>query len=127
MATAQIRRPRKAAGLKRTQQIAAVGQGPLPRNLRAEVEVLNARITKLERAVQTLKVPLPRHSMVVRRSIARAQARKEILGLFAKGKTLYMSEVADRLNIPDEVVVGVCHQLTEAGRLRVDDDALRKG
>jgi len=65
--------------------------------------------------------------MVVRRSIARAQARKEILGLFAKGKTLYMSEVADRLNIPDEVVVGVCHQLTEAGRLRVDDDALRKG
>ena len=90
---------------------------PLPRYaLQAEVESLYERIAALEALAIEEPEPL--------RDIPKEQAREEIRALYSEGGTIYMSDVADRLNLPDEMVVEICLELADAGELNQRDNAM---
>ena len=90
---------------------------PVPRYaLQNEVEALYERIAALE--AQAIAEPEPL------REIPKDQAREEIRALFSEGGIIYMSDVADRLNLPDELVVEICLELEGAGELNRRDNAV---
>ena len=57
------------------------------------------------------------------RDITREEAREEIRALFSEGEIIYMSDVASRLNLPDELVVELCLELADEGELKRRDNA----
>ena len=90
---------------------------PLPRYaLQAEVESLYERIAALEALAIAEPEPL--------RNISREEAREEIRELFSGGEIIYMSDVAERLNLPDELVVEICLELATEGELNRRDDTV---
>lgn len=94
------------------------------KHMQAEIDELRAKVVALEEEVEMLKTSSEK-DVIVLRTVSREQAKEEIRNLFATGETLFMSEVADRLNIPDRLVVGICTELQQEGELRVNDDALQ--
>ena len=60
--------------------------------------------------------------MITLRDIPKEQAKEEIRQLYSTGETIYMSEVADRLQLPDELVVEICLELQAEGVLTPNDD-----
>jgi hypothetical protein len=98
---------------------------------------LTERIAALEQKVEALRIAIEDQSEVLKaafqttepamlRTISRAQAKNEIQTLFASaGETiLYMSEIADRLNLPDSLVVELCTELLQEGEIKVNDGTL---
>ena len=56
------------------------------------------------------------------RDITKEQATEEIRTLFSEGEIIYMSDVAERLNLPDELVVEICLELAADGELNRRDN-----
>ncbi|MCH8831852.1 MAG: hypothetical protein IID00_03785 [Chloroflexi bacterium] len=88
---------------------------PVPRYaLQNEVEALYERIARLEAAALVEPEAL--------RDITKEQATEEIRTLFSEGEIIYMSDVAERLNLPDELVVEICLELAADGELNRRDN-----
>ncbi len=109
----------------------AYGAAALPRGkalqslvaqMRTEIDELRTRVTTLEHLVdgkdgEQAEPPPPR-------DIPREQAMEEIRSLFSGGRVWYMSDIAERLNLPDELVIDICNELRAKRELRVSADAL---
>jgi hypothetical protein len=90
---------------------------PVPRYvLQGELEALYERIAALEALAVAEPEPF--------RDISREEAREEIRTLFSGGEIIYMSDVAERLNLPDELVVEICLELAAEGELNRRDDTI---
>ncbi|MBI4338712.1 MAG: hypothetical protein HY680_02020 [Chloroflexi bacterium] len=81
-----------------------------------EIAKLETRVAALEREVETLKGA--EREVLQLRSITQEQAKKEIRKLFARGNVYYISEVAERLSLPDEQVVSVIQELEKEGAIQ---------
>lgn len=55
--------------------------------------------------------------MIVLREISKEEAKQEIRGLFAGGRTLYYSDIAEELRLDLKFVVELCHELESAGEI----------
>lgn len=95
--------------------------------LQTSVETLQARVTALEEELGIANGPEPIEQLASRRNTRREEAKRQIREFYARGETYYMSEVTDRLNLRDELVVELCTELRRKGELQVDDSALRSG
>lgn len=58
--------------------------------------------------------------VIILREINREEARQEILELFSIERTLYYSDIAEKLQLDLKLVVEICHELEDAGKLMVD-------
>lgn len=87
--------------------------------MQRQIDELKARVEVLEKQSGLSEPP------VVRRRITREQAKREIHDLYASGETVFMSEVAERLQLPDDLVAELCHELMQEGELRVNEAVLR--
>ncbi len=85
-------------------------------DLLREIEHLKARVATLEQASKE------EEEVITLRDIPKEQAKEEIRQLYSTGETIYMSEVADRLQLPDELVVEICLELQAEGVLTPNDD-----
>jgi len=83
--------------------------------LREENLYLRGRLRTIEDRLATLEASLPKNKVVVLRGISKPQAKKEIIALFAKEKTLYYSDIAERLGLDLQLVVEVCQELEDEG------------
>jgi DNA invertase Pin-like site-specific DNA recombinase len=92
--------------------------------LRKENLALRKAIRKIEDRLACIESSLPRQRVVVLREISRQQAKKEIKDLFAKGKTVYYSDIADELRLDLQTVVEVCNELQNQGEIEVVGDLL---
>lgn len=63
-----------------------------------------------------------RQKVIVLREISKDQAKSEIKDLFAKGKTLYYSEVAEKLRLDLQTVVEICNELQQNGEIEIVDN-----
>lgn len=95
--------------------------------LRNENLILRDTIRKIEERLSRIEASLQRDRVVVLRDVSREQAKAEIQSLFAQGKTLYYSDIAERLRLDLQSVVEVCKDLHESGEIEVVDHALRSG
>ena len=96
-------------------------------SLQKAIAALSAKVKKMEERLKIVETALPIEKAVILRAISREQAEKEICNLFAKGGTLYYSDIAEKLNLDLELVVNVCHELQKRGEIKVDDNALQPG
>ncbi|OGO18871.1 MAG: hypothetical protein A2Z15_09320 [Chloroflexi bacterium RBG_16_50_11] len=85
------------------------------------------RIKLLERRLTKIEASLPSEKVIVLREISKKDAEKEIRNLFSKGKTLYYSDIAERLNLDLQLVVKICNELRRRGEIKIDDNALQSG
>ncbi|MFQ5924920.1 MAG: hypothetical protein ACE5IE_02865 [Dehalococcoidia bacterium] len=84
--------------------------------LRKEVERINHKLAELEERI-------PQEKVILLRQLSREQAKQEIQQLFASGRTLYYSDIAEELRLDLKLVVEICQELEEAGEIAVDDSA----
>lgn len=89
------------------------------------IRTLEERVAKLEEEVEWLQGESRAGEVIELRDISSEDAKQEILGLFSSGEILYMSEVAERLGLPDQQVVEICVALLKEGELKPRDDILR--
>ncbi|MBI4303916.1 MAG: hypothetical protein HY665_06220 [Chloroflexi bacterium] len=95
--------------------------------LRSENVALRDAIRRIEERLAVIEASLPKEKVVVLREVSREQAKAEIQSLFARGKTLYYSDIAERLGLDLRMVVEICNELQKSGEIEVIDDALRTG
>ena len=87
---------------------------------RDEVRSIQQFNTELLREMKKLVgyIVEQRPTTVGLRAIPRSQAKEEILNLFKKSKkTLFYSDVAERLSLNLELVVALCNELESEGRI----------
>ena len=87
---------------------------------------LEARVSRLERAFEEMKMRLgaeEQREVVVVRELEDEAAKEEIRALLAGGETLYISEIAERLRLPDPQVVDLCAELMAEGDIEVNANA----
>jgi len=97
--------------------VVAAGSEERIQELEVEVKALKIRVEQLEASAEEAQ----EEDVVVIRTVERDQAKDEIRTLFQSGEILFMSEVAERLNLPDELVVELCMELREEGEIQVND------
>lgn len=110
-----------------TVQISAVGtRGPVidPMTLATENILLRKQIELINHKLAKLEDRLPEEKVIVLREMSREQAQDEIIQLFSSGKTLYYSDIAEELQLDLELVVDICRELQENGKIEVDENTL---
>jgi DNA-binding MarR family transcriptional regulator len=93
-------------------------------DLRKDNKTLLARVKSLEERLALVERSQPSEKVVVLREISKKDAEKEICTLFAKGETLYYSDIAEKLNLDLPTVVDICGDLQKRGEIKVDDNTL---
>lgn len=88
-------------------------------HLRLENQTLSLRVQALEERIDNLESGIAKEEIIVLREISRDAAKAEIAGLFSKGEILYYSDIAKRLNIDLELVVNICEELLQEGKINV--------
>jgi hypothetical protein len=83
------------------------------------------RIGSLEERVARIEASLPGEKTIVLSEISKEEAKKEIRRLFSEGKTLYYSDIAERLRLDLRLVVEICDELRKNGEIEVVGDTLR--
>lgn len=86
---------------------------------------LSHKLKSLEERLAKIEASLPAEKVIVLREISKKNAEKEILNLFSKGRALYYSDIAERLNLDLQLVVEICNKLQKSGEIEIDDNALR--
>lgn len=79
----------------------------------------NKRIETLESQIKTIKDIIPEQKTIVLREITRDEAISEIENLFKTGDTLYYSDIAEKLRLDLEMVVEICQELLQKGKIKV--------
>ena len=100
-----------------------VDAGDVPM-LRVVFEELQERVDALERELADLKNQVLEEEVIMIRTISREEAKQEILGLFESGETLFFSDIAKRLRLDLPLVVEICQELLEEGKVGVNDNAI---
>lgn len=93
--------------------------------LQARMRSLELRVAALEQELANIRHALDRdqeEEIITLRDVSREQARMEIRQVFAIGGVHYMSELAEFLRLPDQLVVELCNELMAEGELEVNDD-----
>jgi hypothetical protein len=93
--------------------------------LKEQVGQLEKRVASLENRLRRLADDENEEEVVTLREVPREQAKEEIQKLYARGETLFMSEVAERLSLPDALVVELCLELMKEGEIRVNEERSR--
>ncbi len=91
--------------------------------LRYENFVLKEILSKIEERISKLEASRYEEKIIVLREISTEDATKEIKKLFASGKTMYYSDIAQELGLDLKMVVDICNRLQEQGEIAVDDGA----
>jgi len=92
--------------------------------MQTEVQQLRARVGVLEGEVEALVASISVEDVIeLRTSVSKEEAKKEIRELYASGETIYISEVAERLRLPDKLVVELCVELQNEGEIQVNESA----
>ncbi|MBN1160598.1 MAG: hypothetical protein JXA17_01435 [Dehalococcoidales bacterium] len=86
---------------------------------------LLGRIKSLEGRLTIVEASLLSEKVIILRKISKEDAEKEIRKIFSEGKTLYYSDIAERLNLDLQLVVKICNQLQKRGEIKIDDNALQ--
>jgi DNA invertase Pin-like site-specific DNA recombinase len=92
--------------------------------LQKEKISLRVAIREIKERLVCLEASLPKQKVIVLREISKDQATSEIKDLFAKGKTLYYSEVAEKLRLDLQTVVEICNELQQNGEIEIVDNVL---
>lgn len=81
---------------------------------------INALIQKVSELITLLCEDYANRAenLIVLREIPRDQAKKEIAELFQKSKSLYYSDIAERLRLDLELVVELCSELGREGKVK---------
>lgn len=95
------------------------------RGLQKQKAMLLHRIDSFEERLAKVESSLPSEKVILLRDISRKDAKKEISQLFSEGKTLYYSDIAERLNLDLQLVVKICNELHKRGEIKIDDNALQ--
>jgi regulator of replication initiation timing len=85
--------------------------------LRKEIDEIKQRMTELENR-------MPMEKVIVLREVPRSEAKEEIRQLFSSGRTLYYSDIAEELKLDLELVVDLCQELQESGKISADGSIL---
>ncbi len=94
---------------------AAAEEGISPSLMLKRIKTLEERLNKMEKA-------LPEQKVVILRDISKKEAEQQICRLFAKGKTLYYSDIAESLGLDLKMVVDICNKLQKRGEIKVDEN-----
>lgn len=89
--------------------------------LRFENTYLLERIQAIEERLALLEANMPIERTVVLRNITEAEAKEEIIKLFASGRTLYYSDIAQELGISLKSTVEICNALQREGKIQIAD------
>lgn len=92
------------------------------REIKKQVGALRKRVKAIETSIRSPASPTAKKNSSDRRDIPKEHAKEEIRGAFASGETIFISELADRLNLPDDLVVEICDELLKEGEIRVNAD-----
>ncbi|MBI4295727.1 MAG: hypothetical protein HY667_01275 [Chloroflexi bacterium] len=88
--------------------------------LRNENLILRNTLRRIEERLSVIEASLSVQKVIVLREISREAAKKEIKKLFATGKTLYYSDIAQELRLDLELVVDICNELQKEGDIAID-------
>ena len=94
--------------------------------LRNENLTLRDAIRRIEKRLASIESSLPKEKVIILREISKEEAEKEIRSLFSQGKTLYYSDIAERLGLDLQLVVEICNELQTRGEIKVVDDVLQR-
>jgi hypothetical protein len=83
--------------------------------------LLRKEVDNIRRELDEIKKRMPEEKVVVLRDINRNEAKREISSLFASGKTLYYSDIAEELGLDLRIVVELCQELEAEGKVELDD------
>jgi hypothetical protein len=92
-----------------------------PLSLTAENFLLRRELDNFRRELDEIKKRMPEEKVVVLRDITRDEAKREINSLFSSGRTLYYSDIAEELGLDLRIVVGLCQELEDEGKVELDD------
>jgi hypothetical protein len=92
--------------------------------LQNENLLLRESIRRIEERLNKIEASIPTQKLVVLREISLDEAKKEIAQLFAEGKILYYSDIAEKLRLDLETVVEICNELHSKGEIEVVDNLL---
>jgi len=90
--------------------------------LRAENFYLRQKIQEIEERLVAIEKVYPSEKVIVLRELSKEQAEAEILRLFSTGRTLYYSDIAEELKLDLALVVEICNELENRGKVQVVDD-----
>jgi hypothetical protein len=92
-----------------------------PVSLTAENFLLRKEVDDIRRELDEIKKRMPEEKMVVLRDLTRDEAKQEIQSLFSSGRTLYYSDIAEELGLDLRIVVDLCQELEDEGKVESDD------
>lgn len=83
----------------------------------AENASLQKEIGIIRKKLASIEERIPEEKVVVLREISKEEAKQEIRDLFADGRTLYYSDIAEELQLDLKFVVELCHELESTGEI----------
>ena len=94
------------------------------RKLQRENEFLRKEISEIKTELGCMRSEKSSEKVIVLKQISREQAKQEIKELFASGRTLYFSDIAEELKLDIKLVVEICKELQEENEIGVDSDSM---
>ena len=88
--------------------------------LRNENLALRDAISRIEERLAGVEASLPNEKVTILRKVTKEEAKNEIKRLFSTGKTLYYSDIAQKLRLDLELVVDICNELQKQGEITID-------
>ena len=88
--------------------------------LRNENITLKDAIRRIEERLTSIEASLPSEKVLILRDISKEDAKNEIKRLFSSGNTLYYSDIAQKLGLDLELVIGICNDLQRRGEITID-------
>jgi len=88
--------------------------------LRVENYALREKIQAIEERLANIEAAIPKERVIILQEISKEAAKEEIRNLFSTGRTLYYSDIAEKLRLDLEMVVEICNELQESGEISID-------
>jgi regulator of replication initiation timing len=117
---------REEARIAQAMAVIAVALPPSIDLLEVTIEnaLLRREVVEIRRRLAELEERMPEEKVIILRQIPKEQANQEIQQLFSTGRTLYYSDIAEELQLELQLVVEICQELQEAGKIEIDGNAI---
>jgi hypothetical protein len=87
--------------------------------LRSECDRMAGLLDNITQRLSLVENTISKEDIIVLREISREDAKAEIASLFSQGKVMYYSDVARELKLDLELVVDLCNELMDEGKIEV--------
>lgn len=87
--------------------------------------LLGEKIAELEARVAKIEEAQPEEKIIVLREMPREEAKQAIMEMFSEDRVLYFSDIAEELRLELPLVVELCQELMQEGKIEVSGESQR--